>query len=318
MANLFETIKKQMDKRKPADVQPAQSQIAGVLAAKGGKAGAGTGAPKASSLGEGAAIGEAQAAAGAGAAKSDQIATGLLQAANNLKTQQKAAQQALASQNTNVQTQLATAGTAQRAQTSANEANALARTQAAETQTVERINNAASMQLKKLASEKQTNLNGMLDEFEHSNRELEFRKDSVELEQIGFLLAMRDQAYVDEIKRIGEERNLRSDLEFQKEMGDLVWGEELQRMMESLGFKSLTAAKDRDLKIELAGIDATTAMQMADALIKQANTQAIAEGGTTILKEGWDYYGKDKPAEPAKGGGSSNMNPNSMLPGGGN
>jgi len=112
--------------------------------------------------------------------------------------------------------------------------------------------------------------------FKRENVALEARRDAAQLEQLGHVLALQDKAYLDELNRIGERRKLYDKANWEKEKRSVIYGANLSRIMEDLGFRRGEDIKDRNFQEQMTRIDLDTALSMAVQAAKDANTTAIA------------------------------------------
>ena len=302
MATLFDALQQKLTPGDPAVVSPEQERIQKALQAKSGKATTATG-PKASALGENQAIAQAGAQLAqvqqAGTAAAGQIAAG----AANLQTQDRVFQAGQAAEARGAADQLAVRGTAATEALAARETQARDQRGANEGLKIQSINAEAERTLKSLATQRDIEVDSIFAEFEHSNKELEFRRDAAKIEQLGHLIALQDRAYMDEIDRIGRERSLEDEIAFKEEMFRLTFGNELSDMTDQLMWQTKYNADQRTYERELAKIDAGAALQFAEAAIRDANRQAIAQGATDAAREGLDAYGTHyKPSKTTTGG----------------
>lgn len=287
MANLFDALQ-QHTSQMPGAPAPQQAQVQASLAAKTGKASTGGSTPHASNIGETAAIEQSK-------AQGQQIGLQTATAANEVQNQSTALDQQAATFQAGQQAQgreaaqgLATQNTATREQIAGKADNALAQTAAQEGTQVASINANAEQKLKAWATERNISVDDIFADFEASDKELEQRRDAAQLEQAGFLMAMRDKSYVDEIQRVGQERGLQDELAFSEEVNRLTWGNELSDLLDKTSFQSAFNADQRTFERDLAQTDASWALKFAEAAIKDENNKAMIEGGTGLVKAGAD------------------------------
>jgi len=309
MASLFDTLKQTLSEAPPA-LQPQQSQIQKAFAAKSGKAAVGAGAPKASSLGEANAMATTQAGLGQAQMQGQQIASDLQGQQTNLAAQGTLANQALASEARQSANTLTTQAVTAREGMATKDQVATSSIQAGERIKTDQLNNAASMKLREYATQRNIETDNLFADFENNNKELASRRDGAELEQLGFLLAMNDKAYLDELDRVGRERSLRNEVSFREELGRVVWGEQLSQQLAKMQFESGFNAQGRDDSKLLASINIDAAMALARAAIEDGNRQAIAQGAVDTGKEGLDAWAKyEKANPPPPPGGNQNNTP---------
>ncbi len=203
----------------------------------------------------------------------------------------------LDSQGRQAATNLATQGATARTQISTREDLTGMQRQATESTKTVQINNAAEQKLKELASDRRVTSADLFQSFDHSNQELEQRKDAAELEQLGFLLAMRDKSYLDELERVGQERGLQDEMAFREESTRLAFGNSTSDLLSKLGFQSAFNSDEREFEKQLSGIDAEGALAIATSAIKDANNQAVVQGGIQTAKAGADYWAESEKEE---------------------
>jgi hypothetical protein len=138
------------------------------------------------------------------------------------------------------------------------------------------MNSKASQALNNLSAEYGLNSDDIFSSFKRENVALEARRDAAQLEQLGHVLALQDKAYLDELNRIGERRKLYDKANWEKEKRSVIYGANLSRIMEDLGFRRGEDIKDRNFQEQMTRIDLDTALSMAVQAAKDANTTAMA------------------------------------------
>ncbi len=299
MPTLFDSLSKNLTSQaaSPPMFAPQQADVASGLRAKSGKAPTSSTAPKASNVGESAATGLATATVDAAAGNSALAGAKVENAAQTQQAKIDAADATLASQTRSAQAQQAQQAQLAGESTQATEQMATSQNLVQEQLKIAQINNSADQTLRSLAAEKETSVDNIFQGFESSEKELLYRRDASELEQIGFNLAMRDRAYVDEINRIGAERDLNDKLNFKAEMQDLVLGTELSNAMDEMGFKTKLNASQREWDYYIASIDVESAERLASAAVQDAGRMAMIGATGSLAKAGTDgYSAKEKGA----------------------
>jgi len=277
---LFDDIKAQLDNQAPAQATPNYQAIATkLLAAKSGKVASGPAtAPAASQLGQTAAV----------AAASDPLGSkvqGLLgsQALGAQAVQQRAeqdqAQQALSAQRQQSYADLA-AGQQKGAMTrQAQEQEATSGLLAQKNINIAQTTAAYQQGLDRLASDRRISENDLFTGFRHGNQELSQRADAAQLESLAQTMALRDEAYVDNLQRVGDLSGLRDDAAFRREyirvqndnneeLTNLFNGWAVQFNDNKNGFNEM-----------ISGMDVDSAM-------KNYTTVAQAEGEAQMVKGG--------------------------------
>ena len=277
--------------------QPQQKGIEKLLKAKGGKAGAVT-SPAQSSLGEGAAISQTQQAGREQTFAERLQQTKIAGAQKGLADQTALGKQKLGQQGEMFQQKLAVDAETRRAEIENRERESRLARESKRQTTTAKLNNTAELQLRDLASTRNTTVDNIFAEYESSTAELEDRKDAAKLEELSFNLALQDRKYTRQLEKIGIQRNLSDSLAHDTETQNLVFGHALSSTLTDLGFKTREDAKDRAFQEQLANIniDAALAILMAD--IQASNSMAQIEGLTTVVKESTDYALDDKKKVP--------------------
>ena len=299
MPNLLDQLNKGLN----ATPAPQQKQAEQVLKAKKGKATVASG-PSGSSLAENQVLAQAGAAQEQLRVQGVDAASAIDAQADQVETQKRLATQELDNKEQNFNRNLANQTTDTRESVESREEQVLSSLSAAEMRKTNEINNLADNQLKTLASQRQLALDDIFSSFEESKKELEFRKDAAELEQLGFLMAMNDAAYVDELQAVAKERNLMDDQAYREEMLTVTLGDNFKNFLDEMGFREFYNEQGRINESELAKIDINSALQMAAAAARDANNQAIVGGIMGAGKAGMDYWVKEEEKDnKAKKGG---------------
>lgn len=298
MASLLDQIKKAQNQQ-PGAVAPQQQAVTNVLKAKTGKAGPSAG-PGASSVGEDTQIRAAQSQGAGIALQGQQAAVNLGAQADAVAAEGQIGNAALDSEARQAGANLATTNAVTREQLGAKADMAQTQTAASEGMRLREINNAADNKLKELASDRGVIADEIWASFEASNKTLASRRDIAEIEQAGHLLRIKDQAYMDELDRIGRERNLLDEVAWREETTRIGLGRDMSNVLKDLDFQMNYNSTDRINKRELAKIDINAAIRLSEAAIADGNRRAIAEGGISVVKTGADAWAKsekeDKPA----------------------
>lgn len=137
----------------------------------------------------------------------------------------------------------------------------------------------------------------MFTQFERSDIQLQDRRDASKLEQLGFLLSLQDRSYMAELQRIGKEKRLQNDVNFQREALKTTLGEDMNMLIKQLGFEKAMNKDVNDLRIELGDMKIEDALAIADTAARGASAGRIIEGTTQLAEVGLDQY-KPSPTEP--------------------
>ncbi len=277
MASLLERI----EQLGAGGAQPQQRGIEEILRAGRGKAGPARG-PAASALGEEAAI-----TAGREALREQTFAERLggVQARGReeaLAEEQALRESQLRRQEQQQREQLAAQATAARQDIEAGAEEARLRREAREATTTRTLNARAEQQLRDLTSQRNITTDDLFAEYRFDLAELRDRQDASQLEQRAFLLAMQDRAYLEELDRVGKEQQLTDDLQFEKEMNRLVFGNNMDAMLDSIDFNKRSDQTDRERRDQLAKIDINTAIDLAQSAIKDNQVRNQWQAASTI------------------------------------
>jgi hypothetical protein len=135
--------------------------------------------------------------------------------------------------------------------------------------------------LRNLAAQSQMEVDDIFANFERSDKELAFRRDGAQLEQLGTLLALQDRKYTDELNRIGESRKLYDQKSWNEEKARIIYGSNLDALMNDLNFKRGEDITNRAFQDQLSQISIDQALAMADAAMKDSQQKAMWQAGTS-------------------------------------
>ena len=295
----MDRINKNMSQTPDTPSGPGQAQIQSVLQAKGGKAGSGAGA-QSSGLLAATANQQAQSQLQQGATKGAMVGQQLKAQESQIQAKQKLGKDQLAQQKELSRSGMQAESAMAAEQRAAREEQARNERSANENLKLDGMQAHATQKLRDITTKRGVALDDIFAEFDRSNKELEFRKDQAELEQLGFDLALSDRALLDEYNRIGRERQLSNDLNFQEESANLALGENLSMLKDELSFMKSFNSDRRTWETELAQMDLEAAMNIANASIKDANTTAMITGLGKSVSTGFDQYQKNKNSRTKK------------------
>ncbi len=291
MATLFDSLQKKLNGDDEENtLAPEQGSLAAALTAKGGKAAPASGSPAASNITESAATTAGTTALDQGRQQGQLMGAQVgAQAGAEASAAKTAAAGSAAAQREQAQT-LATQAAGAQATVTQGEQQATSQINAKEALNVDQINAKADDTLRQLASDRAITVDNIWREFGASSQDLQFRKDAAKIEEIGFTMAMRDKAYVDELNRIGTERQLNDKLNFQDESNRIQLGDQLANVMQQVDFKTALNADQRTWDIKLAQMSDQAAIMMAQAAISDAGKNQEISGIGQVAKSGIDYY----------------------------
>ncbi len=171
--------------------------------------------------------------------------------------------------------------------------------------TTQKIQSTMQQSVQKMLSDKKINEDQIFSQYKQDNKELAFRRDAAELEQLGTTLALRDKDYMREINAIGQERDLQDDISFQREANRLVFGNKLNTLVEQIGWSEADASDERAFVEKLAQMDIDQAIAIADYAARSESIKSLISGATTIGTAGATKYFADEPKETPKPTGAS-------------
>lgn len=137
----------------------------------------------------------------------------------------------------------------------------------------------------------------ILTSFVRSDRELDLNKDKAKAEQFGFNLRLSNKLYVQNLQQEAAKARLVDSTNFQEELMRSVFAEEQDLFADSLEFRRLMAADEREFNELVANIDINFALQVAAAQNEEANQRMMWEGISGVVQGGasaWVKYEKDK------------------------
>ena len=160
---------------------------------------------------------------------------------------------------------------------------------AEESQYLNNITNAYAESLSELASQRDTVTQDLFANFRQSTEELSDAKAAARLEQTAHAMAMSDRSYLDEITRIGAERNLMDEISFRREVNDLTFGNTLDILDQRMDAQRILNMDAREFKQEMAQMDINTAIELASQAAKAQAAASILQGTTAAGKSYLDY-----------------------------
>ena len=285
----MDRINMSMSAKPTPSPQVGQTQIQDTLKAKGGKASMGGSLPQASALLQDSARQQAQ-----GQMQQSNMLGEISRQGLQAQDQQQQSQFAAAQQGLAVDKEMARSGMQANEQRAAairdaTEQDFRAKRSADENMRLDALQSTATMNLRDLTTQRKISLDNIFAEQKRSTQELEFRQDGAELEELAFNLALSDRAYMDELDRIGKERMLYSDLNFQEETARITLGEGLDNLRDDMDWGRSFNADRRQWEQEIATISLESAMEIARAEISGNNQRAAWEGIGQMASTGAKY-----------------------------
>lgn len=174
-------------------------------------------------------------------------------------------------------------------------------------QTVNEIQAAADKALANLASERKITSDDLWASFQQGNQDLAFRKDSAQLEQMAFTMALADKKYIQELEQIGALRRLENESNFRKELEGLVLDEQTKALITGQDWERLNQADIRAWEEAMANINIDAALAIATSKTKTATAGHYVEGGGQLAKAaaGGKWGGQEEEQSVPMGGGSA-------------
>lgn len=144
----------------------------------------------------------------------------------------------------------------------------------------------ATMALRNLAAERRLDLDNIFADNYYGEQELHLRKDAADLEYKAQLLAFSDTQYLDELKRIGAQRELDNQMAFEQEALRLSVGHSMAELLKGLESKGILNQQVRDTDELTQTISGETDIQIADSIIRGEMERAKWGSVATIAAEG--------------------------------
>lgn len=155
-----------------------------------------------------------------------------------------------------------------------------------------------------------TQLKGMMFEYKNQLKSLNLSRDKSRMEQMGFMLRMGNQEYMDKLQLEGRRARLDNAVSFNEALQQSIFADEMDLFSSSLEFRNYMYADMREAQKQLAEIDIEFALQVANADNQAASGQMMWSGVGNVLGAGLSYAAGNKSTPKtyeAVGGG---VNPN--------
>jgi hypothetical protein len=197
------------------------------------------------------------------------------------------------------QQQLATQAYSQRAGLASSERMSLAKLHSQEEMKSDSITSTMEQSVANLLSNRKLSENDIFSSFHQDERDLEFRRDQAAIEQVGTMLALRDRMYVDELSRIGRQRNLDDQQAFERESSRLILGEQTSAYLDKLKWSEADLIDNLEFSKKMANMNIGQAWALLKMASDSKNAAMIASGATAITSAGIQYGMADKPVATA-------------------
>ena len=126
-------------------------------------------------------------------------------------------------------------------------------------------------------------LNQQFNKFEQASLDMDAEEEELELEVLGFQLALKDKQYMAQLDREAKQANLKDEIAFKEETAKLVMGEDLANFRNQLDFKL------EQNKLDLNNMEALSQISLDDALA--AANFAMQEQQIAAESAGWQQFG---------------------------
>lgn len=163
------------------------------------------------------------------------------------------------------------------------------------------LNNAYANALADLASQRNITEQNLFEYARQERDKLGLEKSNAFLEQVAHAMALADRKYVDTLVRLGEENNLRDELNFKKEAMKTAFGNDFDILSQQLDMQALMNADARESKQLLAKMDINAAIQLAEQAAKEEAYKNIITGGVGFATQ-YATYSQMKDKNPSETG----------------
>jgi len=140
--------------------------------------------------------------------------------------------------------------------------------------------------------------NNLINQFKNQNRDLDNKAYQATAEQLGHVLRMQNDQYINKLKNEGARARLNDEAEFRKQAAVNTFANQIELLKNSQFYDSLMNDDRRTYIDKLAEMDNGAASQIANSEIKAANTRQIFQaGGDTVIQGSKAYreYKKENP-----------------------
>lgn len=144
-----------------------------------------------------------------------------------------------------------------------------------------------------------TQLKGIMQDYRNQLTGLNLSKDKARMEQVGFMLRLGNQQYIDQLEQEGRKSRLDNSVSFNEELQRSIFADELDLFSSSMEFRNYLFADARDSQRQLSEIDIDFAMQIAGAENRAASGQMMWSGIGTVAGKAAEYYTPKEQAAPA-------------------
>jgi len=126
----------------------------------------------------------------------------------------------------------------------------------------------------------------LMQEWRNSGTTLDTQKNKAQLEQMGFVLRLGDEGYVNNLKREGRRSRLDSKVKFDEALRRSIFEDEQALFDNDLSFKSSLNQSERDFKKQMAEEGLNYQQALAISQMKSAQQAQVFTGATGIVQAG--------------------------------
>lgn len=121
-------------------------------------------------------------------------------------------------------------------------------------------------------------IKGMMQDQSQNLATLDVSKDKSRVEQMGFMLRLGNEEYINKLQTEGAKARLDSKASFDDALNRTVFADETSMLNNNLQFRSMMGADQRQFNQDLSTIDLDFSLQMAQAENKAASSQMMWSG----------------------------------------
>jgi hypothetical protein len=294
---LFEQLQSRLANQQAPAPQAQQAGLTKLLKSQTGKAGAT--APAQSNLAEQAQIAQAQTQAQAQQAQGAQVAAQLGEQQAGIAQQAQLAKEQLAGQKTQTEADLAAKARTQRGELATTEQLATEQRDAQSYMKLNQLTQKYDQFLQKAATDRQVTQDKLFGSYNREQAKLDLEKKGSRLNQDLFALTLSNKKYIDEISKVGDLRRAGNTQNFQKELQDVMFGNEFKRLQEEYSFLRDLDVDTRKYSEALASLGADAQIQIAESLAR-ANQNSLVFGTISKGAEAYGSYDKSQKSKTNK------------------
>jgi hypothetical protein len=231
-----------------------------------------------------------------GAATDQTTALGQLAAAKSGKAAPAAAPAAPAASSVQEQVanRVAAAASEQAAGQNAVAQQALTQEAAGEAAQVSAANKQVDAKLLDVRTDMTNRATAIIADYTQNRAKLEMQGAQARAEQLGFLLRLSNERYVQQLQDAGRRARLENQAAFQDSLMRTTFDEELGLYNQDLQFRSMLRSDDAEFQKQLAGVDISFALEMAKQQATQANQTQLFTGIGGLTQAGVSAYGANE------------------------